>query len=113
MGKDIGQIYKHSQCQLSTSSFKAPVSSYSEPQTSSAIELTTTSVPSATDKHQNNHVLYSQNTTHNDATITNNDNINSCETPNYIIAFQPFQHLIIIHNVFLPRPQVDLILTHL
>ena len=54
MGKDIGQIYKHSQSQLSTSSLKAPVSSSSEPQTSSAIELTTTSVASETDKHQKN-----------------------------------------------------------
>ena len=80
MGKDIGRIYKHSQYQLSTSSLKAPVSSSSEPQTSSAIELTTTSVPSATDKHQNNYVLYSQNTIQNDATITNNDDIQSCET---------------------------------
>ena len=26
---------------------------------------------------------------------------------NKIIAFQPFQHLIIIHNVFLSHPQVD------
>ena len=88
MGKDIGKIYKHSQSQLSTSSLKAPVSSSSEPQTSSAIELTTTSVPSATDKHQNNYVLYSQNTIQNDATITNNDDIQSCETPtkqNYCI----------------------------
>ena len=51
MGKDIGQIYKQSQPQLSTLSLKAPVSSSSEPQTSSDIELTKTSTPSATDKH--------------------------------------------------------------
>ena len=40
-----------------------------------------------TDKNQNNCVLYSQNTIQNDATITNNDNIQSCETAkkNYII----------------------------
>ena len=56
MGKDIGLIYKHSQYQLSTLSLKAPVSSSSEPQTYSAIELTTTSVPSAIDKLQNNSV---------------------------------------------------------
>ena len=62
MGKGTGRIYKHNQYQLSTFSLKAPGSSYSEPQTSSAIELTTTSVPSATYKHQNNYVLYSQNT---------------------------------------------------
>ena len=46
MGKDIGQIYKYSQSQLSTLSLKVPVISYSDPQTPSAIELTTTSVPS-------------------------------------------------------------------
>ena len=59
MGKDIGQIYKHSQSQLSTSLLKAPVILSSDPQTSSAIRLTTTSVPSVTDKNQNNSVLYS------------------------------------------------------
>ena len=80
MGKDIGKIYKYSQSQLSTSSLKAPVSSSSDPQTSSAIGLTTTSVPSVRDKNQNNYVLYSQNTIHNDASITNNDDIQSCET---------------------------------
>ena len=57
MGKDIGRIYKHIQSQLSTSSLKAPVISSSEPQTFSSIELTKTSVPSATDKHLNNYVL--------------------------------------------------------
>ena len=50
MGKDIGRIYKHSQYQLSTLSLKTPVISYSEPQTSSDIKLTTTSVPYVTDK---------------------------------------------------------------
>ena len=80
MGKDIGKIYKHSQFQLSTLSLKTHLSSYSEPQTSSAIELITTSVPSMTYKHQNNYVLYSQNNIQNDATITNNDDIQSCET---------------------------------
>ena len=62
MGKDIGRIYKHNKYQLSTLSLKLLDSSYPEPQTSSDIELTTTSVPSATDKHQNNSVLYYQNT---------------------------------------------------
>ena len=80
MGKDIGKINKHSQYQLSTFLIKAPVSSSSVPQTSSAIELTTTSVHSMTDKHQKQYVLYSQNTIQNDATITNNDDIQSCET---------------------------------
>ena len=61
-------------------SLNKTVSSSSEPQTSSAIELTTTSVPYATEKHQKNSVLYSQNTIQNDATITKNDNIQSCET---------------------------------
>ena len=81
MGKGIGRIYKHSQSQLSTLSLKTPVSSSYYSQTSSSIELTTTYVTSVTDKHQNNYVLYSQNTIHNDATITNNDDIQSCETP--------------------------------
>ena len=80
MGKDIGQIYKYSQYQISTLSLKTPVSSSSEPQTSSDIELTTTSVPYATGKHKNNSILYSQNTIQNDATITKNDDIQSCET---------------------------------
>ena len=80
MGKDIERIYKHSQSQLSTLSINAPVSSTSETQTFYAIELTTTSITSITDKHQNNSVLCSQNTTHNDATITKNDNIQYCET---------------------------------
>ena len=114
VGKYIGRIYKYSSSQLSTLSLKSPVSSSSEPQTSSAIELTTTSVPSSKDKHQNNSVFYSQKTIQNDATITNNDNIQSCETPkNKIVSFQSFQHLIIIHSVLLPHPQVDWSLAHL
>ena len=84
MGKDIGRIYKHSQSQISTLSLKAPVSSSSEPQISYAIKLTTTTVTSARHKHQNNYVLCSQNTIHNDATITNNDVIQYCETPKTI-----------------------------
>ena len=80
MGKNIVQIYKHSQSQLSTLSRKAPVSSSSDPQTSSVIKLTTTPVPYVTDKNLNNSVLFSLNTIHNDATITNNDGIQSCET---------------------------------
>ena len=89
MGKDIGQIYKHSQYQFSTLLLKTPVSSSSEPQPSSYIELTTMFVPSETDKHQDNSVLCSQNTIHNDATITNNSDIQSYETPkkqNYSIS---------------------------
>ena len=107
MGKNIGQIYKYSQSQISTFSLKASVSSYSDPQTSSAIKLTTTSVPSVKDKNQNNSVLYSQNTIQNDASIKNSDDIQSCETSRkQMIAFQPLQHLIIIHKVLLPHPQV-------
>ena len=104
MGKEIGLIYKHGQYQLSTSSIKAHVSSSSEPQNISAIKLTTTSVAYITDKHKNP-VMCPQNTIQNDATITNNDNIKSCETQTNL-THQPFQHLIIIHNVFLPHPQV-------
>ena len=80
MGKEIGQIYKYSKSQFSFSSLKAPLSSSSDPQTSGAIELATTSVPSVRNKNQNSSVLYSQNIIHNDASITNNDNIQSCET---------------------------------
>ena len=76
MGKDIRQIYKHIQSKLSTLSLKAPVSSSSPPQTSK-----TTSIPSVREKNQSNSVLYSQNTTQNCATITNNGIIQSCETP--------------------------------
>ena len=61
-------------------SLRAPVSSSLDPQKLSAIELTTTSVLSVREKNQNNYVLYSQNTIHNDASITNNDNVQSCET---------------------------------
>ena len=80
MAKDIEWIYKYSQYQLSTPSLKAPVSSSSDPQISSAVELTTTSFSYVLDKNQNNYVLYSQNSIHNDATITNNEEIQSCET---------------------------------
>ena len=80
MVKAIRRIYKYSPSQISTLSIKAPDSSSSDTQTSSAIEVTTTSVPSVGDKNQNNSVLYSQNTIHNDVSITNKDDINSCET---------------------------------
>ena len=80
MGKDIGRIYKHSQSQLSILSFKEPVSSSSAPQTSSSIKLTTTYVPSVRDKKQNNSIFCSKNSIHNDVSITNNDNMQSCET---------------------------------
>ena len=54
MGKDIGKNYKHSHSQLSTLSPETPVISSSEPQTSSDIEVTTTSVTSVIDKHKKN-----------------------------------------------------------
>ena len=50
MGKDIGRICKHIQSQLSTAPLKSHVSSSLDPQTSPAIKLTATSVPSVTDK---------------------------------------------------------------
>ena len=79
MGKDIGQIYKHSQSQISISSFKAPVSSSLASQTTPSTKLTTESVPSIRYKNQNNYVLCSQNSIHNYVSITNNDDIQSCE----------------------------------
>ena len=107
MGKDIRKFYKHGQSQISTLSLKAPVSSSSNPQTSSAIELTTTYVPPITDKNQQKSILYSQNTIQNDSTITNNEGIQSCDIEeNIIIAFQPFQHLIIIQKILLTYPHV-------
>ena len=80
MGKDIGQIYKHSQSQLSIFSCKAPVCSSLASQTSSSIKSTTTSVPSVRDKNQKNSVLGSENPVQNDLSITNNYDIQSCET---------------------------------
>ena len=79
MGNDIGKIYKHGQPQFSNLSLKTSVSSSSEPQTSSAIEFKKMSVPSVTDTNKKKYVLYSQNTIQNDATITKNDDIQSCE----------------------------------
>ena len=80
MGKEIVPIYKQSQSQLSTSSLKAIVSLSPEYQTYSYIYLTKTPFPSATNKHQNNSILYSQNNIYNDSTITNNVDIQFCET---------------------------------
>ena len=84
MGKDIGSIYKNSQSQISTPSLKAPVFSSLASHTSSAIELTTTSVSDVKDKKQNNYVLCSQNIIQNDVSIINKDNIQSCETENIL-----------------------------
>ena len=54
MGKYIGNVYKYSQSQLPTSSFKELVRPYSTSQTSLYIELTTTSAPAVRDKNQSN-----------------------------------------------------------
>ena len=54
MGKDIVRIYKHGQFQLSTSSLKVTLSSSPDPQKSPAIKLTSSYVPSVTDKNQKN-----------------------------------------------------------
>ena len=72
MDKDIEQICNHSQLQLSTSSFKVPVCSYSASQISYYIKLNTTSVISVRYKKQNNSVLGSENSIQNDLRITNN-----------------------------------------
>ena len=79
MVKKTGQIYNHSQFQLSNPIIKAPVISSVASQTSSSIELIIASVPSIIDKKPNS-VLCSKNSIQNDATITNNDDIQSCET---------------------------------
>ena len=104
MGKDIGHIYKHSQSQISTPSIKAPFISYSASQTSSSIELTITSVSSVIYNKQTNCVFCSKNTIQNDLNITNNDDIQSCETQRKtIIELQPLQIQIIMRNVLLSR----------
>ena len=80
MGKYIGKFYKNSQYQLSTLSFKAPVCSSPDSQTSSSIKLTTASVPYVRGGKDNNYVLCSKNSIPNDVSITNNNDIQSCET---------------------------------
>ena len=89
-------MHKYSQSQLSTLSIKAPVRSSPYHQISSATELTTTSAPYVRGKNQNNYIFYSQNTIQIDASIKNNDNIQSCETArnNYIIPTisKPYHH---------------------
>ena len=80
MVKDIKQIYKNSQYQLSTLSIKTPVPLHLSYQTSSSIEFTKTSVTSVSNKKQTNSVLCSKNSIHDDLSITNNYDIQSCET---------------------------------
>ena len=81
MGKDIGHIYKHSQYQLSTPSIKKRVFHLQLSQTSYYFKFKRTCVSSIIDKEKTDSVLCSQNTIHNDLNITNNDHIQSCETP--------------------------------
>ena len=83
-------------------SLKAPVILSSDPQISSAIELTTTSVPPVRDKNLNNYVLYSQNTIHNDSSITNNYNIQSFDTA---------RKKIIIPTISTPNHHTELVAT--
>ena len=45
-----------------------------------SIQVTITPVPSGREKNQNNYVLCSKNSIHNDIIITNSDDIQSCET---------------------------------
>ena len=97
MGKDIGRIYKHSQSQLSTLSLKGPVSSSSVPQTSSAIKLTTTSIPSVREKIKTIMLCIPK---------IPSRLMQASQIMMTYVAFQPFQRLIIIHNLFLPHPQV-------
>ena len=52
MDKDIGQIYKHIQSKISTTSIKKPVLASSAYSTSSYIELTRTSVSYVIDKNK-------------------------------------------------------------
>ena len=106
MGKDIGRIYKYGQYQLSTLSLKAPGSSSSDPQTASSIELKTTSVPSARNKNQNNSVFIPKMPSRMMQVSQIITTYSLVRQPKKMIAFQPFQHLIIIHSVLLPHPQV-------
>ena len=107
MGKDIEQIYKYSQSQLSTLSLKAPVSSSSDPQTSSAIELTTTSIHYFRDKIKT--IMFyipkiPSRMMQASQIMTTHSLVRQQE--NKIIEVQSFQHLISTHNIFLPHPQV-------
>ena len=108
MGKDIKRIYKHGQSKISTLSPKTPVSSSSEPQTSSAIELKITSVPYVTYKHQK--ILFCipkiPSIMMQPSQIMRTYSLVR-QQENNIIELQPFQHLIIINNILLPHPQVD------
>ena len=75
MGKDIRQIYKHGQSQLSTPSIRENFISYWASQPSLSIELTITYVSYVIDRTQTNYVLCSKHSIQNDFNITNNYNI--------------------------------------
>ena len=102
-----GQIYKYNQYQLSNLSVKTPVISSSDTQTSSAIELTTASFPSIRDK--NKKIMFCipkiPSRMMQASQIMTTYSL-ARRKKNKIIAFQPFQHLIIINNVLLPHPKL-------
>ena len=75
----MDKFYKNSQSQLLTPSINKPVISSAASQTPSFIKLTITSVPSIRDKKQTNSVLCSKNSTQNDLSLTNNEDIQSFE----------------------------------
>ena len=81
MGEGVGCVQKHSQSKLSTPSIQKSVFSYSASQTSYSIKLTITSASYIIDKEQNNCIFCSQINISNDLNVTNNDNVQSCETP--------------------------------
>ena len=60
--------------------FHGPVCSYSDSQTSSSIKLIRNSFPSVGEKKQKISVLCSPNSIHNEVSITNNNDIQYCET---------------------------------
>ena len=89
-------------------SLKTPVSACSEPQTSSGIEITPTSVPSVTEKNQK--IMFGipkiqSRMMQPSQTIITYSLVRQQE--NKVIELQLFQYLIVIHNILLPHPQVD------
>ena len=107
IGKDIGQIYRYSQSQLSTLSLKAPVSSFIDPQNyqplnkqqllSLPLEKKIKTIMFCIPKIPSIMMQESQ-------IMTTYSLVRQQEK--WCIALQPFEHLIIIHNLLLPHPQV-------
>ena len=87
--------------------------SYSASQTLSSIKLTITSASYIIDKEQNNCIFCSQSNINNDLNVTNNDNVQSCETPKKVKASQTIQLQNIMRNVLVPCQCVPLIYTPL